>query len=307
MFFFLKALTRGLILPPGSSLLLILIGALLIRGRRRFGWTVFIVGFGSLWLLCTPIVADRLTALAQGYPALDPARPVNAQAVVVLGGGGVRKHASEYDGPVVEGAALERLTLAAFLARHYSLPLAVSGTPSEAAAMSRTLSRNMGVTPRWIEDNSRDTFENAQLSARLLFPVGIKRIVLVTSGPHEWRAAHEFMDAGFEVVPAPVAVLDVRELGAFRYLASPQGLARSNAALYELLGEPMRRLQAALGIRERLDRKVRGAIPATAGAQPAKPRREIALATSQIDNRQAKPAIYGVMSEKRPQAVFPID
>jgi hypothetical protein len=39
-------------------------------------------------------------------------------------------------------------------------------------------------------------------------------------------------------------------------------LARSNAALYELIGEPMRRLQAALGIRERFDRKVRTVIPA---------------------------------------------
>jgi uncharacterized SAM-binding protein YcdF (DUF218 family) len=266
VFFFLKALARGLILPPGSSLLLVLIGAVLILRGRKFGWTLFVVGFGSLWLLCTPIVADGLTALVQRYPALNPGDPVNAQAVVVLGGGGVREHAAEYNGPAVEGVALERLTLAAFLARHYSLPLAVSGAPAEAVAMSETLSRNLAVTPRWIEGNSRDTFENAQLSAKLLFPAGITRILLVTSSTHEWRAAHEFMEAGFEVVPAPVAVLDTRELGAFKYIASAQGLARSNAAIYELIGEPMRRLQAALGIREKFDRKVHGAVAAAAPA-----------------------------------------
>jgi uncharacterized SAM-binding protein YcdF (DUF218 family) len=264
VFFFLKALARGLILPPGSSLILVLIGAVLIWRRRKSGRTLFLVGFASLWLFCTPIVADGLSALAERYPALNPDQPVNAQAVVVLGGGGVRDHAPEYNGPIVEWAALERLILAAFLARHYSLPLAVSGAPPEAAAMSETLARNLGVTPRWIEGNSRDTFENAQLSAKLLFPVGVRRVILVTSSTHEWRAAHEFMGAGFEVVPAPVGVLDYREQGAFRYIPSAEGLARSNAAVYELIGEPMRRLQAALGIREKFDRRVRTVIPAEA-------------------------------------------
>lgn len=257
--FILKALGRGLILPPTASLILILVGAILIRRRRRFGWTVFVVGFVSLWLLCTPIVADGLCALAERYPALNPNRPLSAQAVVVLGGGGERNHATEYNGPIGEPIMLERLTLAAFLARRYSLPLAISGAPSEAVAMAATLSRNLGVTPRWIEGGSRDTYENAQLSARLLLPAGIKRIVLVTSSAHEWRAAQEFVAAGFDVVPAPAGVLGYREAGLFRIIPSPAGLMRSNSAVYELIGEPMRKLQAALGLRERFDRAVQRA------------------------------------------------
>jgi uncharacterized SAM-binding protein YcdF (DUF218 family) len=269
--FYLKALARGVILPPMGSLILTLLGVILIWRRRRFGWTVFAVGFASLWLLCTPIVADGLSALAEGYPALNPSHPVNAQAVVVLGGGGERNHAPEYNGPIGESIMLERLTLAAFLARHYSLPLAISCAPPEVAAMSATLSRNLGVTPRWIEGNSRDTYENAQLSARILFAEGIKRVVLVTSSAHEWRAAHEFMAAGFEVVPAPAGVLDYREEGVFRLIPSPGALMRSHAAVYELIGEPMRRLQAALGVRERFDRAVRGGAPAAAPASSVQP------------------------------------
>jgi uncharacterized SAM-binding protein YcdF (DUF218 family) len=260
--FILKAVARELILPPTASLILILLGAILVWRRKRFGWAVFVVGFVSLWLLCTPIVADGLSALAERYPALNPDRPVNAQAVVVLGGGGERTNAPEYKGAIAEPFLLERLTLAAFLARHYSLPLAVSGATTEAPAMSETLSRNLGVAPRWIEGNSRDTYENAQLSARILLPAGIKRIVLVTSSAHEWRAVHEFMAAGFDVVPAPVGVLDVREQGVFRFIPSHAGLMRSHAAVYELIGEPMRRLQAALGVREKFDRAVRTAAPA---------------------------------------------
>jgi uncharacterized SAM-binding protein YcdF (DUF218 family) len=251
--FILKTLARELILPPNPSLLLALLGASLIWRRQRFGWAVFVVGFASLWLMCMPIVADRLSALAEGYPALNPDRPVNAQAVVVLGGGGERMHAPEYNGPMAEPIMLERLTLAAFLARRYSLPLAVSGAVSESRAMSETLSRNFGVKPRWIEGNSRDTYENAQLSARILLPGGVKRIVLVTSSAHEWRAAHEFMAAGFDVVPAPAGVLDYREPGVFRLIPSTAGLMRSHAAVYGLIGEPMRRLQAALGVREKFE------------------------------------------------------
>jgi uncharacterized SAM-binding protein YcdF (DUF218 family) len=280
--FILKAVARELILPPTASLILTLLGAILSRRRPRLGWTVLVVGIASLWLLCTPIVADGLAALAQGYPALNPDRPVNAQAVVVLGGGGQRNHAPEYNGAIAEPFLLERLTLAAFLARHYSLPLAVSGATTEVPAMSETLSRNLGVKPRWIEGNSRDTYENALLSAKILLPAGIKRIVLVTNSAHEWRAAHEFMAAGFEVVPAPVGVLDQREQGVFKLIPSHAGLMRSHTAVYELIGEPMRRLQAALGVREKFDRAVHRA--AAAAAPPSTPE----STTMQAEAAQAK-------------------
>jgi uncharacterized SAM-binding protein YcdF (DUF218 family) len=267
--FFLKSLARELILPPTSLLLLILIGAVLVWRQRRVGWAVFVVGFGSLWLLCLPVVADRVARLAERYPALDPGQPVNAQAVVVIGGGGQRDYAPEYRGPMADPILLERLTLAAYLARRYSLPVAVSGAPTEAVTMAQTLSRNFGVVPRWIDGNSRDTFENARLSAKLLFPAGVKQVVLVTSSAHEWRAAHEFMGAGFDVVPAPAGVSSQREYGVFRYVPSSAALTRSYSAVYELIGEPVRRLLAAGSVREKLDRNVGTGNPAPPGTDSA--------------------------------------
>lgn len=257
MYFLLKSFLRTLILPPGSPLILTLIGVVLLWRHRRVGWAFFVVGFASLWLLCTPVVADGLTLLAQRCPALDPNRPVDAQAVVILGGGFDRLHAPEYAGPIVEGIMLERVTLGAFLAKHYELPAAVSGSEAEAATMTATLQRNFGITPRWVEGHSRDTFENARFSARILLPAGVRRIVLVTSNTHEFRAVQEFKEAGFEVTPAPIGVYGHREIGIFRYLPTSAGLDRSNAAIYELIGEPMRRLQAALGVREKLDTGLR--------------------------------------------------
>ncbi len=257
MYFLLKSLARDLILPPAFPLILTLIGAFVIWRHRRIGWAIFVLGFASLWLLCTPIVADGLTVLAQRCPPLDPNRPVDAQAVLILGGGQDRYRAPEYAGPIVEGILLERVALGAFLSKHYSLPAAISGSEMEAVTMTATLERNFGVTPRWIERHSRDTFENAQFSAKMLLPAEIKRIVLVTSSTHAYRATQEFRAAGFDVTPAPIGVYGRREIGVFRYIPSPAGLERSNAALYELIGEPMRQLQAALGVREKFDSGLR--------------------------------------------------
>lgn len=91
----------------------------------------------------------------------------------------------------------------------------------------------------------------------MLFPADVKRIILVTSSSHEWRAVQEFTGAGFEVLPAPAGVLSTREHGIFHYLPNPTALQRSYAAIYELLGERMRRLLAAGAVREKLDQKVR--------------------------------------------------
>lgn len=255
--FVLKTLVRELILPPTSLLLLTLIGALLVRRQQRLGWAVFIAGFGSLWLLSTPVVSDGVVRLAEGYPALNPEERVTAQAIVVLGGGGQRNYAPEFRGPMADPVLLERLTLAAYLARRFSLPVAVSGRHDESVAMTETLIRNFAITPRWIEGNSRDTFENAQLSARMLFPAGVKRIVLVTSSAHEWRAVQEFKGAGFEVLPAPVGVSVRREHVIFDFLPNAAALQSSYSAVYELIGEPMRRLLAAGAVREKLDKNVR--------------------------------------------------
>jgi uncharacterized SAM-binding protein YcdF (DUF218 family) len=134
----------------------------------------------------------------------------------------------------------------------------VSGAPSEAIAMRTSLARDFGVATRWVDNQSRDTYENARFSARMLNPEGITRIILVTSSTHLFRAAHEYQSAGFDVVPAPVGVWAPREIGVFRLVPGPAALMRSNLAVYELIGEPVRRLQAALGLRERFDKKAAG-------------------------------------------------
>jgi len=245
----LKSLVRELMLPPAGPLVVAVLGLLLVSRRRRLGAALVVIGVGSLWLCATPVVADVLTRFAERYPPLDPSKPVNAQAVVILGGGGERPFAPEYAGPAIEGVMLERVNYGAFVARRTSLPILVSGSPTEAQAMRATLSRDFGIEVRWVENASGDTYENARFSARLLRAAGIHRIVLVTSSTHEWRATHEFTAAGFEVVPAPVGGHWHHIYSVSDFIPDLDGMTRSHRALYELIGEPMRELMAAVHLR----------------------------------------------------------
>ena len=75
------------------------------------------------------------------------------------------------------------------------------------------------------------------------------RIVLVTRATHMRRSVHEFTDAGFEVVAAPVGMLAPQNHGVLRYLPSPEALLRSHMAVYELIGEPVRMFLSASHLR----------------------------------------------------------
>ena len=246
----LKTVLHTLLLPPGGVLLVAIAGILLLRRHRRAGMALLIAAVGTLWLLSTPIIANELTLAAERFPPLDLTKPVGAQAIVILGGGGFRSRAPEYGGaPAAEPEQLDRLAYGAYVARKTSLPVLVTGATDEAIAMSATLTRSFGVTPRWVENQSRDTFDNARYSARLLFAEHIRHIVLVTSSTHLWRATQEFQSAGFDVVPAPADVSAPREEAEFRFVPGPQALLRSRDAIYELLGERVRVILAALHLR----------------------------------------------------------
>jgi uncharacterized SAM-binding protein YcdF (DUF218 family) len=245
----LKTLLKGIILPPAGPLLLAIVGVLLIKRRPRLARTCLILGLGSLWLLSTPVVSDAVMRLAEHYPPLDLRSTAGAQAIVILGGGGFRVFAPEYGGPAAEPLMLDRLSYGAYIAGKTGLPILVTGFHLEAGAMRGTLARNFGVDPRWVDDQSYDTFENARNSVRLLQASGVRRVILVTHATHMWRSVHEFTAAGIEVVPAPAGARAQREFGTSRYVPNPDALLRAHGAIYELLGEPVRAFLAASHLR----------------------------------------------------------
>jgi uncharacterized SAM-binding protein YcdF (DUF218 family) len=245
----LKTLLKELILPPASPLILALLGLALLRARPRLARIFIVVGLGSLWLLSTPIVADALTGLVELYTPVDLRQAADAQAIVILGGGGERALAPEYQGPAAEPFMLERLSYGAYLAKKTGLPILVTGFSLEARAMHDSLQRNFGIETRWIDDQAYDTFQNARNSARILSAANVHRIILVTHATHMRRSVREFADAGFDVVPAPMGMLAPRDLGVLEYFPNPDALLRSHIAIYELIGEPVRMFLSASHLR----------------------------------------------------------
>jgi uncharacterized SAM-binding protein YcdF (DUF218 family) len=254
MFITLKFVLRTLLLPPAGPLLLAALGLwLLARHRtsgaaRRGGWALVVTALATLWVLSMPVTGNGLSYLAQRYPPLDLTRPLRAEAIVILGGG-TQRTAPEYGGPAAGLDMLERLNYGAYVARHTGLPVLISGSAFEALAMRTTLWRDFGIRARWVDGESRDTFQNAQFSAKLLRADGVSRVVLVTSGDHEWRAAHEFMSAGLAVDPAPVHVWSPTAHELEDYLPNDVGLHKSREAVYEILGDVVRQLFAVTHLR----------------------------------------------------------
>ena len=253
----LKALLRTLMLPPGGLLLLAALGALLAARRHRGGWALLAASLALLWALSTQLVADRLTRFSEHYPALDTVsaadlgRLSRAQAIVILGGPGDRFVAPEYGGDAaIEQDLLERVNYGAYLAHRTSLPILVTSAWENAFAMRTSLQRDFGIQPRWVEFHARDTFENARNSAAMLLPGGTHTILLVTSSTHMLRSTREFEAAGFTVIPAPIGLSQGRyERPPFNLIPDSDSLMRSQRALYELAGEPLRELMSALHIR----------------------------------------------------------
>lgn len=243
--FLLKQLLKNLVLPPTGPLLVAIAGfiASLLAGRRAVPLAICAAGLALTWLLSTPIVADGLMRAAEPYPPLDLSKPVAAQAIVILAGG-VRVHAPEYGGrPAPSSTTLQRIVYGALVARTTGLPVLVSGSHAEAAAMRTFLSQSLGVTPRWIENHSRDTEQNAEKSAAILEPAGVHRIVLVTSSEHMVRALTEFRAAGLDVVPAPAEMWTRREQSFLVWVPNADALVRSHRALYEYLGRLVQRVR----------------------------------------------------------------
>jgi uncharacterized SAM-binding protein YcdF (DUF218 family) len=242
-----RYLVKQLLLPPGILLLLLALAWWLRRSRPRLAGCCFALGFGGFWLMSLPIVVQWSAELLEREPplALDEWATLgqHADAIVVLGAGRERGDPA-WGGDQPTGVGLERERYAARLAKASGLPVLTTGglhfglPPSEAALMADSLHDDFGVAVRWQEGRSRTTWENAQYSAEMLLPQGIKRVVVVTQAWHMPRAVWSFQKAGFEVVPAPVGFLGVdnaRPLGG--WLPEFKSFWQSGQLMNEAVGQ----------------------------------------------------------------------
>lgn len=215
MFFYASKIVWYLLQPSSMLLMVFLAGLALYRfGRQRAGIRVVILAvaiyaIGGL----TPVANAILLSLEHRYPRplLDQLDRVDG--VIVLGGV-VDTLVAKDGGEVPLNEAAERLTEAAALAvRFPAARIVISGgdgaliygSGDEASLAKRFLTR-LGIDGNRIllETGSRNTWENAAFTKRLIEPKPGERWLLITSAFHMPRAFSVFRAAEFEVTPWPV-------------------------------------------------------------------------------------------------------
>lgn len=217
-----------------------LLGAALVWAfPRRLRYTLTVVALVLLWLGSNRLAAFSLARSLEWQHEAPLAAAVESMVangaepdasgveallaeydtdVIVVLGGGTRGHGAPRTVPEMNEAG-DRLLFGAWLYQQLvsmgaSPHILVSGGNvagwtgpnyyTEAQEMAAILGI-MGVPPDavWLEDRSRNTYENAVESRKILAERGIERVLLVTSATHMPRASRLFAAQGLDVIPMP--------------------------------------------------------------------------------------------------------
>jgi uncharacterized SAM-binding protein YcdF (DUF218 family) len=214
------------------------------RLKRRRCWLAGAVILLSL--CCMPWVSYlALQTLEAGYePYVEV--PEDVDAMVVLSGG-LRLLDEEGRHYELQGDTMGRCVYALSLHRQDTdCPILVTGGagtydrpgPAFATAMAEFFEK-AGVEPALliVEDESRNTRQNAVLSKPLLEARGVGKILLVTDATHMHRATLCFRKVGFEVVPAACNFrTSYFRWNLFSFLPSAGAASGLGAAMHEWLG-----------------------------------------------------------------------
>lgn len=221
-----------------------MLALLLIRLRRvRGAFYTALVAVAWLYLCSTSLFANLLMGhLERDFPSRAMSVIEEADAIVLLGGA-MRGDVHMGTLPDLNRQA-DRLVHAAALYKAGKAPLMLltgGGPPGDRpeAQQMRDILAVMGVPARdmLLENQSRNTHDNALYCAILLKAKGIQRVLLVTSAFHMRRAQALFEKQGLIVVPAPTDFQRIVSNSTVPGVLPQVGnLARTTHALHELVG-----------------------------------------------------------------------
>ncbi len=229
-----------LIMPPASFVWLLVIALVVARHRPRLAFTLVAIAAAGLYVLSMPIV-DGLLLAGLEEPQTVPASIPAPGAIIILGADGDRTPdplVKAQPGPL----SLQRLAGAAPLVREKKLPVLISGgkvgddEPAVADLMANLFGSAFGLPVEWRETESENTCQNAIYSAAILRKAGISSALVVTHAWHMPRALLSFRQAGFPVVPAPLASDTTLVRGPADFLPHTSAWIRSFYALHEWIG-----------------------------------------------------------------------
>lgn len=252
--FFVLSKTLGLFMVPSNlmaALGLIGIALLFTRFRRLASWLIVTSLVLIVFAGYSPLGNILMLPLEQRFPPWDTSRGA-PDGIVVLGGA-INPEISLARGVVALNDSAERITVTAELAHRYpNARIVLSGgtsslnpnTPREAPiAVKELVALGVAHDRITIDEQSRNTIENAVFSHLLASPKPDERWILVTSAAHMPRAIAVFRAVGFPIEAYPVDYQtrgrnDVIDL----HTSLPRGLEMTDQAIHEWAGLVIYRL-----------------------------------------------------------------
>jgi uncharacterized SAM-binding protein YcdF (DUF218 family) len=242
--FFLKKLVTPFILPPGIFILALISSGMLIIFLKRRKIGIFNLALGLLlWVFCSAPFSNYLIGGLESEFDIYP--EVTGDCIILLGGGIIDKVPDFSGFGTPTDSMLARIVTAVRVQKKLDIPIIVSGgriypnTSSEAQIAKRFLV-DLGVAEGQImmEENARDTYENAKYAKEICQRKNYQKPILITSAFHMKRALFSFRKAGLDIIayPAGFRSKNAQDLRWVSYLPRSSSLEVTSDALHEYLG-----------------------------------------------------------------------
>jgi len=235
------------IYPIGFTFLLGIIGAIfLVLGNKKL--TLIIWGLGIIYItICSlPIVSDWLVGSLEKKSKYLKLNIVPKADVIIVFGGVIRREFPDYPFPDLDLAA-DRIWHAARLYHDNKAPKVIlSGgrndwernSPSQAKTMAIFL-KDLGVPEDDIilEEESRNTFENAIYCKRIMISEKMKNALLVTSALHMPRSKSIMEKIKIKFIPISTDFIIVNnKTEIWDLLPNASSLNKTTFAIHEWIG-----------------------------------------------------------------------
>ena len=234
--------------PLGLAIQLLCFVALgsLVLARWKTGLVVLLVAAG-LWTTSTMRFAGWVAGtLERDYPEQLAESYANADAIVVLGGALNPAYPPRRYADLDQAVDRVQHALRLFRADRAPLIVIAGGLLPWAGAQRSEAQEIAELLVAWgvprerlvLEGSSRNTRENAVLTAALLEERALKRVLLVTSASHMRRALAAFRLAGVDALPAATDLqrVDGGEPTLLDWMPDARALELTTRALKEHLG-----------------------------------------------------------------------
>jgi uncharacterized SAM-binding protein YcdF (DUF218 family) len=214
MFFYLSKILWFFV-DPGNLLLIALClgGVLVFRRRDKLGrHLIAVAAVASLFIAVVPVGNNFIILLENRFPIVEKL-PEKVDGIIVLGGV-LDEVVTQARGQFSIGGGIERLIEFANLSKKYSTAKLVF-TSGSGKLLTQNIKEGDVVEPLleslgvdmgrvMIENQSRNTYENALMTKQMIKPESGETWVLVTSAFHMPRSVGIFRKIGWNVIPYPV-------------------------------------------------------------------------------------------------------